>query len=153
ESGLENARPSDIPSSGIFSFPGFTPMQRAVLDAPLPEGQTLAVIEDATGSGKTEAALMLAHRMMKEGKGDGLFFALPTTATANAMFARLRAMRRMFEGEPSLALAHGRAGHHPGFREIQAWRAGESDEMSCAPWFADGRRKALLAHIGVGTID
>lgn len=48
----------------------------------------LAIIEDETGAGKTEAALLLAQRMLAAGKGRGLLFALPTMATADAMFAR-----------------------------------------------------------------
>ncbi|MDN2565202.1 CRISPR-associated helicase Cas3' [Aquibium sp. A9E412] len=153
ESGLRGASPSRRAAASLFAFDAFSPMQRAALAADLPDGQTLAVIEDATGSGKTEAALMLAQRMMQAGKGDGLFFALPTMATANAMFTRLTALGAMFDGQPSLALAHGSARWHRGFRALTGRTAGESDAISCADWFADGRRKALLAHIGVGTID
>jgi CRISPR-associated endonuclease/helicase Cas3 len=36
------------------------------------EGPQLVVLEDLTGSGKTEAALVLAHRLMASGHGDGL---------------------------------------------------------------------------------
>ncbi|MEM8589023.1 MAG: CRISPR-associated helicase Cas3' [Pseudomonadota bacterium] len=153
ECGLGAARPSHCRSDSLFSFDAFSPMQRAALDAELPDGPALAIIEDATGSGKTEAALMLAHRMMQAGKGDGLFFALPTMATANAMFARLTALGRMFKGQPSLALSHSRAALHGGFRALRGSQRREPDEMACADWFADGRRKALLAQAGVGTID
>lgn len=152
-SGLAAAAVSQRPTDGLFALGPPRPMQKAVLEADLPAGQTLALIEDATGSGKTEAALMLAHRMMRAGKGDGLFFALPTMATANAMFGRLRDMRALFDGDPSLALAHGRAALHDGFREIVGRRDGEPDAIACSEWLADGRRKALLADIGVGTID
>lgn len=153
ESGLLFASPSSVDSHELFNFDAFTPMQRAVLECELPPKQTLAVIEDATGSGKTEAALMLAYRMMREGRGEGLFFALPTMATANAMYSRLAVMRHMFDGEPSLALAHSRAWLHQGFRTLIGRTESEPEEISCAEWFADGRRKALLANIGVGTID
>ena len=152
-SGVTSASPSGRAAARLFDFTAFSPMQQAALDTPLPNGPTLAVIEDATGSGKTEAALMLAHRMMQAGRADGLFFALPTMATANAMFTRLEAMGAMFEGQPSLALAHGRALFHEGFRALVGRKTGEPDDISCADWFADGRRKALLAQIGVGTID
>ena len=152
-SGLGSASPSRRDASTLFAFDVLSPMQRAALDTRLPDGPALAVIEDATGSGKTEAALMLAQRMMQAGKGDGLFFALPTMATANAMFTRLEALGAMFDGQPSLALAHSRAQFHDGFRALVGRARGEPDEMSCADWFADGRRKALLAHVGIGTID
>ncbi|WP_457798286.1 CRISPR-associated helicase Cas3' [Methylocystis sp. S23] len=133
-------------------------------ERPLEGGPMLVFIEDLTGSGKTESALLLALRMMQAGKGQGLFVALPTMATANAMYARMaQCYRRMFaEGErPSLALAHGRARLHEGFRasilplQSEEGVAGEIETVNegCAAFFADDRRKALLADIGVGTID
>jgi CRISPR-associated endonuclease/helicase Cas3 len=133
----------------------------------LPKGPTLVVIEDMTGSGKTEAAVTLAHRIMAERGANGLFLALPTMATANAMYGRLaEAYRSLFaaEARPSLALAHGRASLDDRFaRTIIDF--GESDlgqpsdaadepaSAQCAAWIADDRRRALLAQIGVGTVD
>jgi len=127
------------------------PMQAAVAVTPLPEGPLLALIEDTTGAGKTEAALILAGRMMAADKGTGLYFALPTMATSNAMLGRLQdAAPRLFSGHPSLALTHGRAGMSTAFQEIRENRA---DGISCSDWLADDRRRVLLADIGVGTID
>ena len=151
--GLEGAEPARVASRTIVPHPTLTPMQDAVADAPLADGPMLATIEDATGAGKTEAAMLLAHRMMRAGKADGIYFALPTTATANAMFDRMAGAGALFEGEPSLALAHGRAALSNRFRAIQGRERGEPDAMSCAEWFADGRRRSLLAHLGVGTVD
>ncbi len=53
------------------------------------DGAQLFILEDVTGAGKTEAALILAHRLMAAGKAQGLYFGLPTMATANAMFERM----------------------------------------------------------------
>lgn len=47
------------------------------------------ILEDTTGSGKTEAALTLAHRLMEVDAADGFYFGLPTQATSNAMFLRI----------------------------------------------------------------
>ena len=58
-----------------------TPLQAWVSERFAPSGQTLVVIEDLTGAGKTEAALMAAHRLMREGAAEGLYWALPTMAT------------------------------------------------------------------------
>lgn len=129
------------------------PMQQATQAIALPHGPMLALIEDETGSGKTEAALILAQRMMQAGKGAGLFFALPTMATANAMFDRAADLvGRLYETAPSLALAHGRAGLSNRFRDLI--RADRSPEMPvCTGWLADDRRRALLANVGVGTVD
>jgi len=127
------------------------PMQSAVADIALPKGPMLALIEDATGAGKTEASLILAGRMMAAGKGTGLYFALPTMATSNAMLGRLQnAAPRLFSGQPSLALTHGRAGMNSTFQDIREnWAEG----INCSDWLADDRRRVLLADIGVGTID
>ncbi len=50
-----------------------TPLQRWAEGVVLPDGPALFVIEDATGAGKTEAALVLAHRLLAAGRGGGLF--------------------------------------------------------------------------------
>lgn len=91
----------------LFDF-ALRPMQQACADIPLPEGPMLAVIEDETGAGKTEAALILAH---------------------------------------------GKAGLSVTFRDLVAGRHNAPEDVSCTPWLADNRRRALLADIGVGTID
>lgn len=152
-----------------------TPLQTAARDCTLPRGPVLAVVEDVTGAGKTEAALIIAARLMADQRASGLFFALPTMATANAMYDRLSASyRRLFADAaiPSLVLAHGRRALHDGFRhsilEADADGPAESDKhdqerlespadltasAACAAWIADDRRKAFLADVGVGTID
>ena len=149
-----------------------SPMQEWARTAELPAGPALFMIEDETGSGKTEAALMLAHRLMAAHRAEGLYIALPTMATANAMFDRLcAAHRKLFaEGEaPSVALAHGARDLHPGFRNatLRGGRSEDSYSMSggegeesettasaaCAAWIADDRRRTFLADIGAGTVD
>lgn len=137
--------------ASLFDFV-LRPMQIAARDIPLPEGPTLAVIEDETGSGKTEAALILAQRMLAAGKGRGLYVALPTMATADAMFERAEeVMGRLFDG-PSLTLAHGRAHLSGRFRDLVG-RPTLSDDVTCSSWLADNRHRALLADVGVGTVD
>ena len=163
------ASPVSPPRGLVQLFPGLSPrpLQSWSETVPIPEGPVLFTIEDATGSGKTEAALVLAHRLMGAGRADGLFFALPTMATANAMYARLEdAYRRLFArgSTPSLVLSHGRRSLHEGF--TASILDGAVDPQSdgrdpaeqpagaqCAAWIADDRRKAFLAEIGAGTID
>ena len=138
----------------------------------LPDGPALFMIEDETGSGKTEAALMLAHRLMATCHAEGIYVALPTMATANAMFDRLAvAHRRLFavHATPSVALVHGAREMHQGFRSAmrsggrselpysQNAQRGEASETTasaaCAAWIADDRRRAFLADVGAGTVD
>jgi CRISPR-associated endonuclease/helicase Cas3 len=163
--------PSPVSRTGGLTrlFPGLAarPLQSWSETVSIPDDPVLFTIEDATGSGKTEAALVLAHRLMADGRADGLFFALPTMATANAMYARLEnAYRRLFEAgsKPSLVLSHGRRSLHEGFtssildaatdpQPSPREPADQTAGAQCAAWIADDRRKAFLAEIGAGTID
>lgn len=148
--GLGGVVPSASP---LFDFP-LRPMQVACAAIPLPDGPMLAVIEDETGAGKTEAALILAQRMMLAGKGRGLFFALPTMATADAMFARAtQALGKMFTTKSSLTLAHGRAGLSVAFQDLLEGNPNAPEDIGCTEWLAESRRRALLADVGVGTVD
>jgi CRISPR-associated endonuclease/helicase Cas3 len=169
EAGLAPRRPA--PATGTRAlFPAIqrpTPLQIWAETVAIPDGPALFVIEDVTGAGKTEAALVLAHRLMRAGQAQGLFFALPTMATANAMYERLEAAYlRLFEpsASPSLVLAHGRRMLNERFRssildfaakggEAASDPADEPAGAQCAAWIADDRRKTFLADIGVGTID
>lgn len=59
-------------------FPGIdipSPIQGWAETVRLPPGPVLAVIEDVTGSGKTEAAVTLAHRLLATGRAEGVFLA------------------------------------------------------------------------------
>jgi CRISPR-associated endonuclease/helicase Cas3 len=152
-----------------------TPLQQWAQDVAVRDRPCLALLEDLTGSGKTEAALILAHRMMAHGLGGGLYWALPTQATANALFGRLsRSYRRLFAdaAKPSLALAHAATDLveefgdivrefqeivDPGANEDPLVAGGEDEDETgsalCAAWLASERRKVFLAEVGVGTID
>lgn len=157
-----------------------SPLQEAARTCALPDGPVLAIVEDVTGAGKTEAALLLAARLIAPDasgrrRASGLYFALPTMATANAMYDRLsQSYRRLFEAgtDPSLVLAHGKRSLDERFRDSiltpdgtdasppdadaidrTVTSADETASAMCAAWIADDRRKAFLADVGVGTID
>lgn len=144
-----------------------TPLQQRAntLDISSP-GPQLIILEDVTGAGKTEAALILTHRLMSAGKGHGLYVGLPTMATANAMYKRLSAAYRALfadDARPSLILAHGGREMSETFRQSIWQPVNETAEdyaqddrnaaSECHIWFADSRKKALLAEVGVGTLD
>jgi CRISPR-associated endonuclease/helicase Cas3 len=82
-----------------------TPLQREAETLPISPGPQLFILEDITGAGKTEAACILAQRLLADGHAEGLYFALPTMATSNAMYERL--------GLLASPLLHGRL--HPSF--------------------------------------
>lgn len=144
-----------------------TPLQNWAQTVVLPEGPTLFILEDITGAGKTEAAQMLIHRLMAGGRASGAFWAMPTQATANAMYDRQsQALLALFapNARPSLALAHGQARFNPRFQDsIMPAGAHETPygtddtdipaSAACAAFLAEDRRLCLLADVGAGTID
>ena len=140
----------------VFSEHTPTPLQAYVSCCPIGEGPHLFIIEDATGSGKTEAAITLAHRLMAAGEGQGIYIALPTMATANAMYGRIEkvADRLFLDNTYSTVLAHSASRLYGVIRAYLEGKAEEkSDRSSGTAWLADNRKKALLAQVGVGTID
>lgn len=161
----------DVPKA--VSFPGFqdafgfppTPLQSWAEAVALDDGPQLFLLEDITGSGKTEAALTLAHRLLAEGQGRGLYFGLPTMATSNAMYQRLGGhYRALFppDSHPSLILAHGARHLEESFTasvvpepnaDPDYAREDPTGGAECRAWLADSRKTALLAEVGVGTID
>jgi CRISPR-associated endonuclease/helicase Cas3 len=155
EAGLAIVPPA--PFEGGMALCGLSalrPMQAAVEQLHLPDGPMLTLIEDATGAGKTEAALILAQRMINAGKANGLFFALPPMATANAIFERVGPIvQKMFKAPPSFVLANSRKGLNTAFQTIVGQKVSCSDTLTCSQWLADDRRLSLLAEVGVGTID
>ena len=153
---------------GLFPGKSPTPLQSYVSACELGKIRSprLFIIEEATGSGKTEAAIVLAQRLIAAGMGEGIFFGLPTMATADAMYGRMdEAYLNLFvcEDHPSLVLAHSSRNLSNKFRNsiipvndafIEPDRNGEvSGSAQCAAWLSDNRKKSLLAQIGVGTID
>ncbi|MBX3639340.1 MAG: CRISPR-associated helicase Cas3' [Nitrosomonas sp.] len=150
-----------------------TPLQQYAVNEPIGDQPQLFILEDVTGAGKTEAALILAQRLMAQGLADGVYIGLPTMATTNAMYQRLGKVYRQFyqtDAHPSLVLAHGARELSQVFRDsvllieqkqtdtdYQNGRDEANQELSatayCNVWLADSRKKALLADVGVGTLD
>ena len=156
------------PFTGVNEVFGFkpTPLQHWAETVPIARTPQLFILEDITGSGKTEAALTLVHRLMAAGQARGFYFGLPTMATSNAMFHRLAdhylKMFKTGEKKPSLVLAHSAREMDERFREAvgtssqqdQSYDSSDdSASLYCNAWLADSRKKALLAPIGVGTVD
>jgi len=169
ESGFASP-PEPVPYAGLTSWFGGeaitpTPLQREAEGLTIGGGPQLFVLEDVTGAGKTEAACILTQRLLAAGHGEGLYFALPTMATSNAMYERLGRLHHRFYAEathPSCVLAHGARELNDTFMQAVATEQPEdrdyaTDDMTattrCNRWLADSRKKSLLADVGVGTID
>lgn len=143
-----------------------TPLQQWAQEVQLPQNPQLFILEDVTGAGKTEAAMVLAHRLLSKGLAQGLYVGLPTMATANGMYNRLsKSYQALFKGKSkaSLVLAHGACQLSKSFQEsiklteqlndLNYAKGDQSASAYCNQWLADNRKKALLADVGIGTID
>lgn len=141
-----------------------TPLQKTCAELAIGSEPQLFILEDVTGAGKTEAALVLAHRLIGAGLAQGLYIGLPTMATANAMYERmLNTYRRFYADDqsPSLILSHSARRLSEKFQQsllpeqVRLAPYGDEEDITaqCNRWLADNRKKALLADVGIGTID
>lgn len=151
---------------------GLRPLQEATarLAENLPE-PGLVILEAPMGEGKTEAAMYLADRWSVALGQRGCYFALPTMATSNQMFTRVKEfLKDRYQGVPvNYQLLHGHAALSAEFlllkekgtrlfapTEIDAGEylvSGQPPaEVVAAEWFTY-RKRGLLAPFGVGTVD
>ena len=148
---------------------GIHPMQQQVHAAAAAMTEPgLLVVEAPMGSGKTEAALMAAEVLARKFGSGGVFVALPTMATSDAMFARVLDWTRHAGSPdaPTMYLAHGKARlnedylgllRHSAIRGINDseetdGRTQRAEQATVSSWL-QGRRKGVLANLVVGTID
>lgn len=147
-----------------------TPLQSWADTVAIARNPQLFILEELTGGGKTEAALTLVGRLLAAGQGSGVYFALPTMATADAMRDRLCQVRAddtrplwqalFANDDASLILAHSAAATTAKLDALRRRDAGYDDRhetpsasQDSSAWLADSRKKALLADFGIGTID
>ncbi len=142
---------------------GFAPnaVQRVVLDAVSAAAEPgILILEAQMGVGKTEAALAAAEIMASRFSLGGVFFGLPTQATANGIFRRLLhwADTQSEEVPQAIQLAHGMAELNENYLRLQGGRgqleedAPEEHQVQVHQWFR-GSKQALLASFVVGTVD
>lgn len=134
------------------------PLQQAVADA-LTElkGPAILLLEAPMGEGKTEAAFFAHLELQRRFGHRGLYIALPTKATGNAMFKRTlkflcdQGMDRRLD----LQLVHGGALLNDTFEGLKVSGVYDSQrggEVRAGEWFTN-KKRALLSEYGVGTVD
>ncbi|MGC4949861.1 CRISPR-associated helicase Cas3' [Streptomyces sp. DT224] len=148
------------------------PVQEAAVElARSMGGPGLMVIEAPMGEGKTEAALAVAETFAALSGAGGVFFALPTMATGNAMFPRLLdwidRLPSTKDAQHSVLLAHSKAALNERFADLVRDSAQQivavdldaprnpriaSGELVAHAWLR-GRKKAMLSSFVAGTID
>lgn len=147
-----------------FGFPPNS-LQQAVLEAADNiSAPGLLIIEAQMGVGKTEAALAAAEVFANRYQAGGLFFGLPTQATANGIFDRLMdwAETQSEDMVHSIRLAHGMAELNAEYRQLFPGHATTEEDADrnndpesgvlVHRWF-QGNRQALLADFVIGTVD
>lgn len=121
------------------------------------DGPTLLLVEAPMGEGKTEAALYAHLELQRQIGHRGLYVALPTQATGNAMFLRvqdfLRAAGRATP--PDLQLLHGATLLVDAYQRIivQPNTPDDALEGVAARAYFTHRKRAMLSEYGVGTVD
>jgi CRISPR-associated endonuclease/helicase Cas3 len=135
------------------------PLQAEVVrQAPTFAGPGLVLVEAPMGEGKTEAALFLADHWNHALGQRGYYIALPTQATSNQMFSRVRdflAWRYPVE-RVNLHLLHGGSELSDAYRELRLAAIHDNDAdcgaVVAESWFTP-KKRGLLAPFAVGTID
>ena len=120
-------------------------------------GPALILVEAPMGEGKTEGALYVADWWRRR-TGGGVYVALPTMATSNGMFGRVRDFLAASVPEwAELHLLHGQAVLSDTYQELKqlakVYDEGDTSGVAAHGWFAAQKKQAILAPYGVGTID
>ena len=117
-------------------------------------GPTLLIVEAPMGEGKTELAFLAHLRLQARNGHRGLYVALPTQATGNAMFDRALTFLHGFAPDIRLdiQLAHGGAMLDERVHHLRGVNQSKAEAIGCSAWFSQ-RKRPLLSPYGVGTID
>lgn len=141
----------------VFSFDP-RPLQQAVAQAvgALPE-PCIILVEAPMGEGKTEAAFYAYLELQRRFGHRGMYVALPSKATGNAMFERTLEFLHSMQPERSLdlQLLHGGVLLNDTFQNLRlsAIHSPErSGNIRAGEWFTH-KKRALLSEYGVGTVD
>ncbi len=125
-------------------FSGFKPypVQKEFIDTISEPG--LYILEAPMGSGKTEAALYTAYKLMSSGQNCGIYFGLPTRLSSNKIHTRVSDfLNKIVVNDTQCRLIHG-----------QAWlELGGGKELETGKSWFNPVKRAILAPFGVGTID
>jgi CRISPR-associated endonuclease/helicase Cas3 len=127
-------------------------------ETPLEDPPRLLILEAPMGEGKTEAALLALDRWDSSKGRCGAYVAMPTMATSNQMFGRVRDFleKRSPGGKESLHLLHGQALLSDEYGQLKAKAIaqdeGDIPSVLADEWFC-GPKRGLLSPNGVGTVD
>ena len=120
------------------------------------ENPGIYIFEAPMGCGKTETSLAASEILGAKFGKNGVFFGLPTQATANGIFPRILSWAETQSTElyHSVQLNHGSAAFNPLFQNIQRGIPQEESDSGLIihNWFCDSK-KACLADFVTATVD
>ncbi|MCM1508677.1 MAG: CRISPR-associated helicase Cas3' [Ruminococcus flavefaciens] len=131
-------------------------IQQAVMETVSENAQEgIYILEAPMGIGKTETALASAEILSAEFGAGGIYFGLPTQATANGIFGRIRDWAKGCDDKyHTIRLAHGMTELNEEYQEMFKGKAEDSgDECVIVHEWFEGRKQALLADFVIATID
>ena len=118
------------------------------------QGPALLLVEAPMGEGKTELAFLAHLRLQAANQHRGLYVALSTQATGNALFSRALTFLHSFAADTPLdvQLVHGGAALNEQVLALRGIYGASGDSVVSSAWFSQ-RRRPLLSPYGVGTVD
>ncbi|MCD8151449.1 MAG: CRISPR-associated helicase Cas3' [Clostridiales bacterium] len=153
-----------------FGFPP-RPVQKIFIDTIVSTEQPgLFILEAPMGVGKTEAALLGAEQLAFQTERKGIFFGLPTQATSDGIFPRIKSwLDNIYDDDGSkkgLRLIHGKANLNKEYATLTNASniaddieddTGADDKKSYEAfitnqWFS-GKKTAIMDDFVVGTVD
>ncbi|MBS0173900.1 MAG: CRISPR-associated helicase Cas3' [Nitrospira sp.] len=157
--GWEHRTPLTQEPKSFTEVFGFVPrpLQQTVAEALTElESPAILLLEAPMGEGKTEAAFFAHLELQRRFGHRGLYVALPTKATGNAMFTRtLKLLRNQgINRNVDLQLIHGGVFLNDEFQQLKPsgiWDEKEG-QVRAGEWFTN-KKRALLSEYGVGTVD
>jgi CRISPR-associated endonuclease/helicase Cas3 len=163
---------TNLPTGKTLAFTELFPQiahPRALQTSAIAAAQTLSapcliLVEASMGEGKTEAALYLADVLQQQAATGGFYIGLPTQATSNAMFERVKAFlaqrypQAQFPDLINLTLSHSAAALKQSYQDSicrldQQDQVYDKDQRVVAREWHTARKRTLLSTYGVGTID
>lgn len=145
-----------------FHAPAFAQATVMGEQLPNPPAGSLVVLEAETGSGKTEAAVLHFLRLFRDGVVDGMYFGLPTRASAVQIQRRIhKELQRMLgpDAAPPVTLAV------PGYLRVDdaegmplpgfgvSWPDDEDGTLRDRGWAVEHPSRYLAGAVVVGTVD
>jgi len=123
--------PKNVSFDDIGNYESLYPVQDKVLDiSENLNSPCLVLIKSGTGTGKTEASIFLSAKLISNGNMSGMYMAMPTRLTSDAMRERIEALLNI---------------------PVVPVYSGKKNIPDSLKWFKG--RRALLSQLGVGTID